>query len=854
MISLPNPTHHLLDLWSREPTVSENVVEWRVEPERSAEYAPFPIDFNPDLRAFLEYKGIDQLYAHQAASWQEAKTGRNVVIVTGTASGKTLCYNLPVLDSALRDPNSRALYIFPTKALTQDQYQGLAEASNFFARSGFSVPAAVYDGDTPQANRPAIRSKARLILTNPDMIHTGILPHHTRWAEFFRNLRAVVIDEIHVYRGVFGSHVANVIRRLKRVAAFYGAFPQFYLTSATIANPGQLSERMIELPVAVVDQDGSPRGRRHFLLYNPPIVNTELSLRASAMQESIRLTSDLLDLDVQTLLFCRTRRAVEKTLMYLQQSRADSTGELRSYRSGYLPGERREIERSLRKGTARAVVATNALELGIDIGSMDAVVLVGYPGTIASTRQQAGRAGRKQGSSLAVLVASMSPLDQFLMQHPEFLFDRSPEQALINPDNLLILIQHLRCAAFELPFRPGEPFGRVPADLLTSLLELLAQSGEMRISGGKVFWTSDRYPSEAVSLRSSSPNTVALQVFTQAGPRVIGEVDNESALWMVHPQAIYLHGGLTYEVEDLDLENSTARLKPTEVDYYTDPRKTVEIEKLAETRSEPVCGGSRHFGEVLVTTQVTGYRRVRWFTNEILGEGDLDLPATSLRTTGYWLVLDPETVDRLRQAGYWNSDPNKYGPNWTQMRRLALQRDGNTCQSCGSPERDRPMHVHHKVPFRSFTSYIEANQLENLITLCPNCHNRVELAVKIRSGLAGLGYVLHNLAPLFLMCDVSDLGAQVDPLSPVADKQPAVVLYDMVPAGIGLSDAVYDLHDELIRRAYELVTRCGCTSGCPSCVGPAGPNGTGGKEETIALLAALCGAPDIPPGLEAGSV
>ena len=843
MLVLPsNLPGHLLELWKREPTVASNVVDWHVEPERSARYSDFPPDLHPHLLHYLQgTTGISRLYSHQVSAWQAAQAGENVVVVTGTASGKTLCYNLPVLDRAMRDPTARALFLFPTKALTQDQYQGLINATRSVTAGSDPIPVSVYDGDTPTDDRPAIRSKARLVLSNPDMLHTGILPHHTRWAEFFRGLRYVVIDEIHVYRGVFGSHIANLIRRLKRVAAFYGAFPQFILTSATIANPGQLAERLIELPVTVIDQDGSPRGKRHFLLYNPPIINPDLGLRASSMQESIRLTSDLLDMNVQTLLFCRARRTVEMMLKYLQQNRGDTSDSLRGYRSGYLPGERREIERDLRQGTARAVVATNALELGIDIGGMDAVILVGYPGTIASTRQQAGRAGRKQGASLAVLVASSNPLDQYLMQHPEFIFDRSPEQALINPDNLLILLQHLRCAAFELPFRKSERFGGLDPDLLSSIMDLLVQSGDLHASVDKYFWMADRYPAEGVSLRSSSPNTVVLQLHNGGSPRVIGEVDYESALWMVHPQAIYLHSGQTYEVETLDLENNTASLKPAEVDYYTETRKQVEIEKLSTIRQTEIPGGNRNYGEVMVTTQVTGFRRIRWYSNEILGEADLELPATQLRTTGYWLALNPWTVDHLRDAGLWNNDPNQYGPAWPRIRKLVLQRDGYACQVCGAPERDQPLHVHHKVPFRAFTSAEQANQMSNLVSLCPGCHRQAEMSVKIRSGLSGLGYVLLNLAPLFLMCDVSDLGAQSDPLSPLADKKPAVVLYDMVPAGIGLSEALYDMHAELVQRAHELVTHCACQNGCPSCVGPAGINGIGGKEETIALLSALCG-------------
>ncbi len=832
---------HLLAVWAKEPTIAENVVEWRTEPERTARFVDLPSDLHPVLSGYLQQAGIRKLYSHQGECWEQACQGQNVVVVTGTASGKTLCYNLPVIDLAMRDPSARALYLFPTKALTQDQLKGLREASAFIsdATGKPGLAASIYDGDTPQSERPAIRQKAHLVLSNPDMLHTGILPHHTLWAEFFRNLRFIIIDEIHVYRGVFGSHVANLLRRLRRVAQFYGSSPQFILTSATIANPAVLAERLIEAPVSIIDLDGSPRGRRHFLLYNPPIINQDLGLRASASSESIRLVSDLLDQNVQSLLFCRARRSVEILLKHLHDHRSDEQAALRSYRSGYLPRERREIENALREGRARAVVATNALELGIDVGGMDAVLLVGYPGTIASTRQQAGRAGRKLGDALAILVASANPLDQYLMQHPEYIFERSPEQALINPDNLLILLQHLRCAAFELPFRPKEGFGSLPRETLKSFLDFMSQTGELHASNQSYFWMADQYPADSVSLRSSSPLPVTLQMEGFDGNRVIGQVDRESALWMVHPQAIYLHGGQMYEVTELDLENNVAHLHPVEVDYYTDPRKQVEIEKISLMREADVPGGKIHFGEVMVTTQVKGYRRLKWFTNENLGEGSLDLPSTQLRTTGYWLQISEQAVDQLREAGSWTNDPNDYGPNWTLQRRLALMRDKRTCQICGSVEKERPFHIHHKTPFRSFVSYQVANQLENLVTLCPNCHKQAELNVKMRSGLAGLAYVLHNLAPLSLMCDASDLGSQADPLSPLVEKQPAVVLYDMIPAGIGLADTIYDLHADLLSRAMDRVSHCTCQSGCPSCVGPAGPDGAGGKEATLALLSLL---------------
>jgi DEAD/DEAH box helicase domain-containing protein len=686
------------------------------------------------------------------------------------------------------------------------------------------------------------------------MLHTGILPHHTRWVEFLSNLQFVVIDEVHAYRGVFGSHVANVIRRLKRVARFYGAAPQFILTSATIANPEELAERLIEEPVVLVDGDGSARGTRHFVLYNPPLVDRELGIRRSALLESVRLAQDLLQYDVQTIIFGRARRTVELILTYLRQSDLPpsssglkTTGHnhhrlpdsVRGYRSGYLPGMRREIERGLRQGEVRAVVATNALELGIDIGGMGASVLAGYPGTIAATWQQAGRAGRGSEASLAVLVTTASPLDQFLAKHPEYFFDRSPEHALINPDNLLILLAHLRCASFELPFWSGESFGNVPAEQLSEFLEFLREEGQVHRSGDKYFWMSDRYPAESLSLRSASSQRVLIQVPDEETWITIGEVDTESAPWMVHPEAIYMHEAQTYLVESLDLDLHQARMRPAEVDYYTEPRSETTVQLLEIFEESPVPGAIKRQGEINVTTQTVGFRKVRWFTHEQMGLGDLSLPPTDLQTTGYWIALSEETVAALRDQGLWTNDPNRYGQNWEGIKAQARARDGYRCQVCGIPEEGRAHDVHHKIPFRTFASYEQANQLHNLITLCPGCHRRVEAAVRMRSGLSGVGYALGNLAPFFLMCDTRDLGVHSDPSSPLAEGGPAVVIFDRVPAGIGFSQRLYEFHAELIQQAYELVSNCECIDGCPSCVGPAGENGVGGKKEALALLAKL---------------
>jgi len=850
----------ILNAWRADPGIAPNVAAWRTFPGRPAQCMPFPDDVHPALVNALRVCGIDALYTHQAAAWQRVQAGQHLVVVTGTASGKTLCYNLPVLDRLLRDPEARALYLFPTKALAQDQQDTLRQlvtACDRDHKEGSPIRVATYDGDVPTHARPTVRAKARLVISNPDMLHTGVLPHHTRWVDLMRHLQFVVIDEMHAYRGVFGSHVANVLRRLKRIARFYGASPRFILTSATIANPVELAERLIEEPVAWVADDGAPRGVRHFLIYNPPVVNRDIGLRRSTLLESVRLAEDLLRHDVQTIVFGRTRQAVELTLTYLRRSPGGSErlamgkGKIRGYRSGYLPRQRREIERGLREGRVRAVVATTALELGIDIGSMDAAILAGYPGTIAGTWQQAGRAGRQQGAALAALITSANPLDQFLAHHPDYFFERSPEQALINPNNLLILLGHLRCAAFELPFQDGEDFGRVEGARVVEFLHILQEDGVLYRSGDKYYWMADQYPAADISLRSASPEAVVLQA-QQASEdpsgyvrpaseawTAIGQVDYASAHWMVHPGAVYLHEGQIYLVEELDLEQRIACLHMAEVDYYTQPRSETTVQLLEKWDQAETRGGVKAHGEISVTSQVIGYRKVKWFTHEQLGLEDLCLPPTELLTTGYWLALTEETVDRLRDRGTWSNDPNAYGPNWPVQRDQARARDGYRCQNCGLPEGEQAHHVHHKTPFRVFATYRQANQLSNLVTLCPRCHRRAELAVRTRSGLSGLAFALGHLAPLFLMCDARDLGVHADPRSPLADGRPAVVIYDQVPAGIGFSERLFELHDELIGRAYELVAACACADGCPSCVGPSGEGGLGGKRETLALLQAL---------------
>ena len=834
----------LLEHWTQDGNSAPNFSAWKTTPPRAAQTQPFPPALPGALRQVLASRGIDSLYSHQFSAWVNSRAGRNIILATGTASGKTLAYNLPVLSALIEDPDSRALYLFPTKALAQDQLSTLAH----FNPPGF--PAGIYDGDTPSSQRSAIRKNARILLSNPDMLHTGILPHHSNWSDFFSHLKFIVIDEAHTYRGVFGSHVANVIRRLKRVADFYGAHPQFILASATIGNPGELAQKLIEEEVELIDNDGSARGERHFIIYNPPVTDAALGLRKSSLLESVRLANDLLTHDIQTVVFARTRRSVEIILTYLQAPGGDRNSKagdrIRGYRSGYLPHQRREIELGLRDGSVKLVVATNALELGIDIGGLGAALLVGYPGTIASARQQSGRAGRGTAPAVSVLVASPNPLDQFLAHHPEYFFGSSPEQALINPDHLLILLEHLRCAMFELPFQKGAGFGRIPEELLAEYLEFLVANQDAHFSDEKYFWMKDQYPAANISLRSASAQNIVLQSVSDDGrPWTVGTVDGESAAWMVHPGAVYMHEGQQYFVQELDPEKQTAQLVPVGLDYYTEAQRRSEIRIIDESARAAAPGGMRSYGEIQVTTRVVGFRKIRWFTYENLGEEVLDMPPSELQTTGYWLSLSEETVLHLREAGVWSNSPNDYGPGWPKIRDRVRARDKYQCQVCGAVESGRQHDVHHKVPFRAFMregklERDEANRLENLTTLCQPCHKKVEQNVRIRSGLAGLGFVLGNLAPLFLMCDPRDLGVQSDPAGTV-NGLASIFLYDQVPAGIGFSRKLFEIHAELIQRALELVGACGCEDGCPSCTGPGGENGIGGKVETLEILRELAG-------------
>lgn len=751
-------------------------------PPRPGSFDDYPPDVHPRLVEALKKKGFSSLYSHQSQAWQKIREGKNVVVVTPTASGKTLCYNLPVLDGILRDPSSRAIYLFPTKALSQDQRAELDETIELL---GQEIKIFTYDGDTPQDARRAIRSQGHIIITNPDMLHSGILPHHTKWIKLFENLKYIIIDELHNYRGVFGSHVANVIRRLKRIASFYGARPQFILSTATIANPRDMAQKMIEEPVELIDQNGAPAGEKYFVFYTPPVVNPHLGIRRSYINEARRIATVFLKEQLQTIVFAQSRLLTEVLVTYLKgdiEKGLKDEGLIRGYRGGYLPVRRREIEKGLREGKILGVVSTNALELGIDIGTLDVAVLAGYPGTIASTWQRAGRAGRKTGKSAAVLVASSSPLDQFIINHPDYFFSSPPEMALINPDNLSILVNHIQCAAFELPFEDGEKFGTVE---IGEILKLLEEEEMLHHTQNKWFWTSEAYPADAISLRSiSSDNFVVVD--TTEKPRVIAEVDFSSALTTLHPKAIYICEGEQYFVEEFDYDQRKAYVKKTDVDYFTDAIDYTNVKILDVFDRKDLPQGWVSHGEVHVATQVVGFKKIKFHTMENVGAGELQLPQNEMSTTSFWLTV--------------------------------------------------PAEIYQTLPFT-------AEQRTN--------------------GLFGLSYLLHHVAPLFLMCDLHDLGVAIGDnssgqslpprdlprhrlpqdeknrvfLSP--DFSPNLFLYDNFPGGIGLSPALFELKASLLQACLGTIEACPCEEGCPSCVGPVRESGEKAKQVAREILQKL---------------
>lgn len=848
-----------------------DVAEWQRAPARAARYATVPAGLSARVVELLRQRGIEQLYTHQAQAIDAALRGENMVVVASAAGGKSLCFQTPILHGLLDDPRARALCLFPTKALAQDQLNALsamAQMAQVQPEGGKAV--ATYDGDTPQGRRAEIRKDARVIISNCDMLHLGILPHHARWSAFFKNLRFVVLDEMHTYRGIFGSHVANVIRRLKRICAFYGSNPAFILASATIANPLEHAERLTELPMRLIDDDGSPHGEQNVVIVNPPFTDADLGLRRSADFVARDIAARLVDSGLQTICFARTRNSAEVLLTYLRDKTGNrfsaTSGEaaIAGYRGGYLPEERRTIEKGLRAGTIRGVVSTNALELGIDIGELDASVMLGYPGSIASFWQQAGRSGRRMQASLAVMVATADPLDQYLAAHPNYLFEQSPEHARIAPDNLGVLAAHVACAAFELPFERGELLGRAN---VRDVLDVLTEDGDLYASGGPALplfkntdgprgdahqdattpsrytWVGDSYPADRISLRGIGER---VSIHDEAG-NLIGESDRASAQGRVHVGAIYLHQAQTFLITEFDWDLGKATARRVDSDHYTQASTVSEVLVLNEQDTLPDDSGKPRrkpvaHGEVEVTTTVGRYRQVAFNTHQTLGWGEISLPEQTLLTAGYWFSINAELTQRLAREGIL-ALPNDYGPNWPRQREAARERDGYVCMVCGRPEAPGRQHdVHHKKPFRSFgyvrgenERYLQANALENLMTVCRDCHSRVETAEHVNQAMSGLCYLVGNLAPLYVMCDVGDLAATWD-IESRHTRLPTVTIYEQAAGGTGLAEELALHHHELLTMAAARVRECACERGCPSCIGPVDDRAERNAKHDVARL------------------
>ncbi|WP_281243177.1 DEAD/DEAH box helicase [Anaerobacillus alkalidiazotrophicus] len=615
----------------------ENVVHWHEIEGQEARTVPFPSTVDTQIQIALRERGIETLYTHQGTAFELASKGKNFTAITPTASGKTLCYNLPVLQQICDDPSSRALYIFPTKALAQDQRSELNELIDAI---GVDIKGFTYDGDTAPNIRQAVRKAGHIVITNPDMLHSAILPHHTKWVSLFENLKYVVIDELHTYRGVFGSHVANVIRRLKRICAYYGSQPTFICTSATIANPLELSEALTGVKMTVIENNGAPRGKKHFVFYNPPIVNQPLQIRKSTTVEVKRLASKLLRNQIKTIVFARSRVRVEIILSHLQElvSKKLGTKTIRGYRGGYLPKQRREIEQGLRKGEIKGVVSTNALELGVDIGQLQACVMTGYPGSIASVWQQAGRAGRRHDEALIIMVADSTPIDQFLVQQPDYFFDATPEHARINPDNLIILVDHMKCAAYELPFKQGETFDGVEVE---EILEFLQEEQVLHFQQDKYYWMNDSFPAHNISLRSASQeNVIIIDQSDIANAKVIGEMDTFSAMTLLHDEAIYLHEGIQFQVEKLDWEEKKAFVREVDVDYFTDANLAVQLKVLEVDNQKKHISCSVEYGDVTVNAMATIFKKIKLETFETIGSGPIHLPEQELHTNAVWISFE----------------------------------------------------------------------------------------------------------------------------------------------------------------------------------------------------------------------
>jgi len=775
------------------PEFAPGIIVNRLLPAQEGVFAPFPEGLDERIVKSLVNRGIDKLYTHQTEVFKLAKTGKNVVVVTPTASGKTLCYNLPCLQALLADESARCLYLFPTKALSQDQQAELNETVGGDS-AGFNLKIATYDGDTPESLRISARDTGRIIISNPDMLHTGILPNHPKWIKFFSNLKYIVIDEAHAYRGVMGSHVANVIRRLRRITAFYGAKPQFILCSATIGNPKELAQALIGLPVELVDKNGAPRGEKRIILYNPPLVDKVQGIRRSVVTESRRWMIALLKAGIKTILFAHSRVKTEVAASYVNEDLKNiftdnSRIRVEAYRGGFLPNERREIEKGLREGGIHGVVSTNALELGIDIGGLDASIVAGFPGSFNSFWQQSGRAGRRGGTAVSVFIATVSPIDQFIMNDPEWFFRKSAEEARIDPDNPYILTDHVKCACFELPFIDSEleegsssggsggscgSYGENAKDAL----EYLEESGVVRHTAGKWHWADRSYPAEAVSLRSASADNVVIIDVTEGRNSVIGEMDRPSAKELIFVNAVYIHRGRQYLVEDLDIENRKCLVREADVNYFTDGLVKTDIKVLSEDEKinyKEACGV---LSDVLVRSQVTKFKKIRFRTHENIGYGDITLPEEEMQTRSLVLLFGPET-----ECG-------------KALEKISEHETENASEKTDEKETgEGPEKTNEQI---------------------------------IGEVLYGTGNLIRNIAPIFLLCDPRDIGI-AERVRDTHFRVPALYIYDKYPGGTGLTESLARRIEPLLEAVRETLSRCPCGNGCPSCVG-AGGNKTAVKE------------------------
>lgn len=763
-----------LDNFRKSHSYQGQIVHIHRVPKREAVYCELSNPLPDELASALRKIGISKLYSHQVKAIENVRNGKSIVVVTGTASGKTLCYNIPVLETLLNEPTAKVFYIFPTKALAQDQLRGLRRWAELEPTLARIMKTGTYDGDTPPTTRRKLRDEASIILTNPDMLHQGILPYHTRWNRFFADLRYIIIDEIHAYRGVFGSNVANVIRRLNRVCDFYGSKPQFICCSATIANPTELAQKLTGVSMKLIDNDGSPRGEKLFVFWNPPVIDVGAMERRSSNVEAQLLMTELIKSGIQTITFGRARIVAELMYRYVRDSlkrkKPELADKVRPYRGGYLPEERRKIEQQLFSGELLGVTSTNALELGIDIGSLDASIIVGFPGTIASTWQQAGRAGRGSEESLAVFIAYNDPIDQYLVKHPDYFFGQSPESAIIDPQNPYILANHLRCAAFELPLKQNDSlyFGTQ----MHAIAEAIEEEGNLKKIDGAWYYASTEFPAKDVNLRTISENTFTIvelptviqskrledlefttssiypsSAQTPEQPRVIGEVDSISAPEILYPEAVYMHEGETYLVDELDLQGKVAYVRRAEVDYYTQAILDSSI-RINNTTSESLDSFPLkkewskclvYYGPAIVTWATTGFKKIKFYSLDSIGYGKVNLPPQHLETMALWIIPPKELLDEIQTRG-----------------------------------------------------------------------------LKPVEGLAGIRNLAVHVLPLFAMCDKQDIGGIVDSSN---TGLPTIFIYDRYPGGLGFAEKGYKTIEDLMYSCLEVINGCECEEGCPSCVG-----------------------------------